>query len=476
MMTTMEKSDDDCYFYYYSTCTKGDDCPYRHCEAALGSEITCTHWQNGKCMRAATCMYRHMESRINRSSIACYWETQPSGCRKPHCVFMHKKPRLVTMDDETKTDGIIRPITNSTTTGLADNTNTSDNNGANNTQNNGLLQSSAKSGLKLFDDTDYVSQSVSTMNDAIVNHNIQPINISLNDDNEESDNDSEKLEDNTNDTLLTGRQLRTANMKSNDINANFGVKTLEQIRMEKVFNSEADDNDQQFNDFSDFSMILETQNKQQKTITTTTNNTTKDLRVKLKRYNQSASLVKTLPTITGIVNATNTPTNESQTFAVKTLDQIRRERQDKSLKANTDESNEDKSIENGLKENKEPKGEKRSADSSNPPIVKIRRSSVGITSLVAQQNTNNETQEKCEDIIVKDLHCSPTPTLPPIETTVVTQTDTSERQRIKSFNTDLDEEFDFSLDGQSSNHMSDAIDCDDDDDELMREINQVINS
>ena len=25
----------------------------------------------------------------DRSQIECYWETQPGGCRKPHCVFKH---------------------------------------------------------------------------------------------------------------------------------------------------------------------------------------------------------------------------------------------------------------------------------------------------------------------------------------------------------------------------------------------------
>ena len=29
----------------------------------------------------------------NRSDIPCYWESQPSGCLKPHCSFLHTKPR-----------------------------------------------------------------------------------------------------------------------------------------------------------------------------------------------------------------------------------------------------------------------------------------------------------------------------------------------------------------------------------------------
>ncbi|GBN06060.1 hypothetical protein AVEN_141322-1 [Araneus ventricosus] len=34
-----------------------------------------------------------MESGINQSMIPCYWENQPGGCRKPHCMFLHQKLR-----------------------------------------------------------------------------------------------------------------------------------------------------------------------------------------------------------------------------------------------------------------------------------------------------------------------------------------------------------------------------------------------
>ncbi|KFM80862.1 Zinc finger CCCH domain-containing protein 11A, partial [Stegodyphus mimosarum] len=85
-------SSDDCYFYYYSSCTKGDDCPFRHCQLALGTETVCTLWREGRCFRS-NCKFRHMESRINRATIPCYWENQPGGCRKPHCVFLHQKVR-----------------------------------------------------------------------------------------------------------------------------------------------------------------------------------------------------------------------------------------------------------------------------------------------------------------------------------------------------------------------------------------------
>ncbi|XP_077582155.1 zinc finger CCCH domain-containing protein 11A isoform X2 [Stigmatopora nigra] len=96
----MTNHGDDCYFFYYSTCTKGDSCPFRHCEAAMGNETVCSLWQEGHCFRNV-CMFRHMEITKNRKEIQCFWETQPAGCQKPHCAFFHEKPRCV--------DGILFP-------------------------------------------------------------------------------------------------------------------------------------------------------------------------------------------------------------------------------------------------------------------------------------------------------------------------------------------------------------------------------
>ncbi|XP_015255464.1 PREDICTED: zinc finger CCCH domain-containing protein 11A [Cyprinodon variegatus] len=91
---TMTNHGDDCYFFYYSTCTKGDSCPFRHCEAAMGNETVCNLWQEGRCFRTV-CKFRHMEITKNRKEIPCYWEKQPAGCQKPHCAFFHERPRFV---------------------------------------------------------------------------------------------------------------------------------------------------------------------------------------------------------------------------------------------------------------------------------------------------------------------------------------------------------------------------------------------
>ncbi|XP_072522019.1 zinc finger CCCH domain-containing protein 11A isoform X2 [Salminus brasiliensis] len=91
---SMNNKGDDCYFFYYSTCTKGDSCPFRHCEAAMGSEIMCSLWQENRCFRNV-CKFRHMEIKKNRKEIPCYWENQPGGCQKQHCAFHHEKSHLI---------------------------------------------------------------------------------------------------------------------------------------------------------------------------------------------------------------------------------------------------------------------------------------------------------------------------------------------------------------------------------------------
>lgn len=82
----------DCYFFYYSTCTKGDSCGFRHESSALGCEVMCQYWQQGNCLNEH-CNFRHMELKKNRKSIPCYWESQRGGCKKPHCPFMHAAER-----------------------------------------------------------------------------------------------------------------------------------------------------------------------------------------------------------------------------------------------------------------------------------------------------------------------------------------------------------------------------------------------
>lgn len=51
-------------FYNYPSCSlKGDTCPFRHCEAAMGNETVCSLWQENRCFRNV-CKYRHMEIKV----------------------------------------------------------------------------------------------------------------------------------------------------------------------------------------------------------------------------------------------------------------------------------------------------------------------------------------------------------------------------------------------------------------------------
>ncbi|XP_078346365.1 uncharacterized protein LOC144631719 isoform X1 [Oculina patagonica] len=88
----MTSQGDDCYFFYYSTCAKGDECPFRHEPAALRNEFTCEQWEKGRCTKPV-CNFRHMVIEKHRSQTPCYWESQPTGCLKPFCPFLHTKPR-----------------------------------------------------------------------------------------------------------------------------------------------------------------------------------------------------------------------------------------------------------------------------------------------------------------------------------------------------------------------------------------------
>lgn len=50
---------------------KGDTCPFRHCEAAMGNETVCSLWQENRCFRNV-CKFRHMEIKV-RCILKLYW-------------------------------------------------------------------------------------------------------------------------------------------------------------------------------------------------------------------------------------------------------------------------------------------------------------------------------------------------------------------------------------------------------------------
>ena len=71
----------DCYFYYYSTCTKADDCPFRHEPLALSNETVCIYWKVsqtfglGECDVDCGCVIggEVYEGELYLPSPGCWW-------------------------------------------------------------------------------------------------------------------------------------------------------------------------------------------------------------------------------------------------------------------------------------------------------------------------------------------------------------------------------------------------------------------
>lgn len=93
---------------------QGTLCPYRHEPSALGHERTCPKFKIGQCVDAA-CSMRHMNIEKARSKIQCYWESKPSGCCKPHCVFKHTKRQNNNNNVTTAPEAVSQPMETETT-------------------------------------------------------------------------------------------------------------------------------------------------------------------------------------------------------------------------------------------------------------------------------------------------------------------------------------------------------------------------
>ncbi|NXM36374.1 ZC11A protein, partial [Oxyruncus cristatus] len=223
----MSNQGDDCYFYFYSTCNKGDSCAFRHCEAALGSETVCTLWQEGRCFRNV-CRFRHMEIDKKRSEIACYWENQPGGCQKYNCAFHHTKGRYV--------DGLFLPPSKTTLPSPPESAE-DDVKMAQMQQNKLSVQSNPSPQLR------GVMKVENSENVPSPTH--PPVVINAADDDEDDDDQlSEEGEETKtpvqqpateahNGLRLISTRKSNANTKQDD-NLNFGIKTLEEIKLKKL--------------------------------------------------------------------------------------------------------------------------------------------------------------------------------------------------------------------------------------------------
>ncbi|NXI39407.1 ZC11A protein, partial [Galbula dea] len=223
----MSNQGDDCYFYFYSTCNKGDSCSFRHCEAALGNETVCTLWQEGRCFRHI-CRFRHMEIDKKRSEIPCYWENQPVGCQKSNCAFHHTKGRYV--------DGLFLPPSKTTLPNPPEAAE-DDVKMAQMSQNKLSVQSNPSPQLR------GVMKVENSENVPSPTH--PPVVINAADDDEDDDDQlSEEGEETKppvqqpapeapNGLRIISTRKSSANAKQDD-NLNFGIKTLEEIKLKKL--------------------------------------------------------------------------------------------------------------------------------------------------------------------------------------------------------------------------------------------------
>lgn len=99
-------STDDCYYFLNTnTCTKGSNCPFRHCAALLNSKGTipiCSGWQAGACSDPK-CQLRHSNYETTNASFSsfgsplppaetpCYFDSNGGQCKKVNCPYKHTK-------------------------------------------------------------------------------------------------------------------------------------------------------------------------------------------------------------------------------------------------------------------------------------------------------------------------------------------------------------------------------------------------
>lgn len=197
-----------------------------------------------------------MEPNKDRTGTPCWFESQPHGCRKPHCVFQHSKPRPSLTDHlQSKLDLILPMPANGT-----------------NIQNGSQLHQAK---IKL----NHIENVITKKSE---------INISIEREDEDSDDPENVTENFIND------------------NANI-VKTLEQIRLRKILNSSpVNSGDENFDDPT--TGAEEAQNFA-------------TFEHRQKRLGNNNSFGAHLQ----FANAQQEETQENR-FVVKTLDQIRKER------------------------------------------------------------------------------------------------------------------------------------------------------
>eukprot|EP00239_Pterosperma_sp_CCMP1384_P006397 CAMPEP_0197856286 /NCGR_PEP_ID=MMETSP1438-20131217/28292_1 /TAXON_ID=1461541 /ORGANISM="Pterosperma sp., Strain CCMP1384" /LENGTH=309 /DNA_ID=CAMNT_0043471695 /DNA_START=505 /DNA_END=1431 /DNA_ORIENTATION=- len=78
-----EKSLEDCYYFFFKTCTKGANCEFRHSDAAKERWTVCRYWVGGYCGTGNDCVYRHP----SRADMSWSWTPNPA---ETVCTFFKR--------------------------------------------------------------------------------------------------------------------------------------------------------------------------------------------------------------------------------------------------------------------------------------------------------------------------------------------------------------------------------------------------
>lgn len=81
---------EDCYYFLYSKCSRGENCKFRHCYSSKENPVLCKNWEKkGRC--TFNCPFRHSDYHLKKARVdeMCYWEAT-TGCTKEFCEFRHK--------------------------------------------------------------------------------------------------------------------------------------------------------------------------------------------------------------------------------------------------------------------------------------------------------------------------------------------------------------------------------------------------
>ncbi|XP_027202903.1 uncharacterized protein LOC113796815 isoform X1 [Dermatophagoides pteronyssinus] len=477
-MNSMDKNN-DCYFYFYSTCTKEKNCPFRHCDLALGSEVVCELWRVGRC-HDRNCPFRHMEPNIKRSTKQCWFETQPNGCRKPHCVFLHTKPRPTITDLQNNISEWILP------TGVvgAGGQNQQSSATTNNTNNNDSQQTLINNSHQELSNNNNNKESHIILKPQQL-QTTEQLSISIDDKDDEDESDENCETEIVPDIIATVQKP--------------AVKTLEQIKMEKILHSSnehlldtTNNNNGSYNNSITTAPVkidMKFDNNNLNRHPSTTIVSSPSLKTEMKRSIPIKQQENIQPSPSSKSPLEKRPIN----IVIKTLEQIRKEREESEQQQTTMKGDEMISKENQINSLKRTSINDDNNDddhnsSSNPPKpIKIRRNrlTVPMMMMMGNQNSNSSIEDTNDNDKHNELYShqqqmnlSSTREKSSDQDDQYNQQQSTKLSMIKDDDDDLDLEF---LNDNNDHHRSSSIGIysnaiTDDDDELMREIDQVINS